>query len=127
MVIGVIAIVAFDAATAFAAREIGFPYARAIFGSYAIYFTIGLLAARTEAPSPVRSAIAAAAAAGLADASLGWAVSWALGPGRLPQGAILTPGKWLATAVFVVIVAGAIGAVGGGIAAPRLGPRAPAA
>ncbi|HEY7236307.1 MAG TPA: hypothetical protein VH539_19255 [Gemmatimonadaceae bacterium] len=113
--IGATSIVAFDAAASLAARQLGFPYAWASVGSYLLLFTIGRFAARSAPTSPIAAAALAAAFGGLADASLGWAVSWMIGPGRLPSSISLSISGWIATAIFVVGVAAAVGAIGGAI------------
>src|SRR5882757_4191122 len=92
---GVAAILLFDLVASVASRALPFPYVRATAGSYAIYFLIGLLVARTAGSSPVRAAAIAAGIAGLAEASLGWAISWQIGPGRLPPGRPLSGGGWI--------------------------------
>jgi hypothetical protein len=95
-----------------ASQRLGFAYARASFGSYLIYLAIGFVAARGAAANAVAVA-ALTAVAGFVDASMGWALSWRIGPGRLPGGASLTIGRWIATAAFVIALAAAVGAVGG--------------
>ncbi len=50
------------------------------------------------------------------DATLGWAVSWAIGPSRLAAGT-LTLSVWLYTATFVVGLGAIYGLIGGGIGA----------
>lgn len=110
---GVAAILVFDLVASLASRSLGFPYTRAAWGSYLIYFMIGLLVARAGGASSVRAAATAAAIAGFAEASLGWAISWQVGPGRLPPERALTVGSWVGIAIFVVASAAAIGALGG--------------
>ncbi len=53
---------------------------------------------------------------GITDSTIGWAVSWFIGPGRLPVGT-LTPLIWLISAAFVVFLGAIYGVVGGGIGA----------
>jgi hypothetical protein len=113
IIAGVIAVVVFDAVAAFASRALGFPYASATLGSYLLYFAVGVFAARTAGSSPVKAAALAAAIAGLADASLGWWVSSLIGPGRPLAGFELTALRWAGVALFVVMLAAAIGTVGG--------------
>jgi hypothetical protein len=96
-----------------ASQRLGFAYARASFGSYLIYLAIGFVAARGAAANAVAVAALTSAVAGFVDASMGWALSWRIGPGRLPGGASLTIGRWIATAAFVIALAAAVGAVGG--------------
>lgn len=110
---GIGAVLAFDTAASLASRALGFSYSLATFGSYAIYFAIGFLAARAAPSAPYAAAMITAGIAGLADASAGWWVSWQVGPGKPAPDFVLTPGRWVATAIIVVGLAGTIGAVGG--------------
>jgi hypothetical protein len=112
-VLGSAAVVVFDILASLASRQFGFAYARASFGSYLIYLAIGFFAARASASNAIGVAALAAGIAGVVDASAGWAISWALGPGRLPDGIQMTAALWIGIALFVVGVASAVGAVGG--------------
>jgi hypothetical protein len=109
---GCVVVVLFDLVASLAARRFEFPYERASVGSYFIYLIFGFLAGRSARGHRARAGTTAAAVVGLADVSLGWAVSWAIGPGRPPSGT-LSPGAWMITAAAVVAFAGAIGYVGG--------------
>ena len=113
ILIGVLAVIVFDAIAALASRRFGFAYAKATVGSALIYGTIGFLAARGSDANPLQSAAFAAGIVGLVDASAGWGVSWIIGPGRLPDGTAMTLERWLGAAVFVIALACAIGVVGG--------------
>lgn len=124
---GIVIVLAFDVAASLASRGFGFAYARTSFGSYLLYTGIGYFAARGAATSPVMTAGLAAAIAGLADASLGWAISWKLGPGQLLEGIALTPARWAATAIIVVALAAAVGAIGGVVGRRQVSVEAPAA
>jgi len=116
ILVGVLAVIVFDAIAAAASRRFGFAYAKATVGSALIYGTIGFLAARGSDARPLQSAAFAAGIVGFVDASAGWAVSWIIGPGRLPGGTAMTLERWVGAAVFVVALACAIGVVGGVIA-----------
>lgn len=111
--LGVCAVLVFDLVASLAARRFGFPYTRAGIGSYILYLIIGYLAARGALRDPLRTAATASAIAGFADASLGWAISWRLGVGKLPDDVVLTPRRWVSTAVVVVMLAVAVGTLGG--------------
>ena len=113
ILVGVLAVIVFDAIAALASRRFGFAYAKATVGSALIYGTIGFLAARGSDASPLQSAAFAAGIVGFVDASAGWGVSWIIGPGRLPGGTAMTLERWLGAAVFVVALACAIGVFGG--------------
>jgi hypothetical protein len=121
---GALAVVAFDAAASLASRAAAVSYAWATVGSWLLYAGFGLLAARAAPAAPVRTAALVGAALGLTDATLGWAVSWAIGAGRVSGG--LTVGRWLATAVFVTALAAGVAAAGGatGRAGRGSGPAA---
>ena len=108
-----LAVVAFDALAAIVSQTMGFSYAYAAFGSAVLYIFFAWLIARS---SGLRAAVLLGMAMGLVDASVGWAVSWAIGAGKLPPGA-LTVGVWFLTAISVVILGAVYGLVGGGLAA----------
>jgi len=114
--IGVIAVILFDALASIASRMWDFPYARASVGSYFLYLAIGFVAGRNATSSRAATGAVAAGIAGFADASVGWAVSWQIGPGRTPTGTI-SPMQWWLVAVFVVVFAAAIGFFGGVVGA----------
>jgi hypothetical protein len=114
--VGCIVVVLFDIVAALAARQFGFPYDRASIGSYFIYLLIGFAAGRSARVDRAKVGAMAAAVAGVADASVGWAVSWAIGPGRAPSGT-LSPGEWMLAAAIVVVFAAAIGYMGGALGA----------
>jgi hypothetical protein len=119
---GAIAIIVFDAVAAAASRQFGFKYTAAAFGSYLLYAAVGYLASRA---GTVSDAGAAGAAMGMVDATLGWAVSWAIGPGRMPDGT-LTVSRWVVTLVVVTIIAAICGALGGFAGRLACPPSAPA-
>lgn len=104
--LGALAVVAFDAIVSLLSRRFGFRYAYASPGSFVIYAIAGYFAMRAAGPS---SAFLVGAALGATDATAGWAVSWALGPGRVSQ---LTMGRWLATAVMACAAAAACAGLG---------------
>ena len=111
---GCIAIVSFSIIASIASRALHFPYARASVGSFFILLAIGFIAGRMAEHEPARAGASTAAMAGLADASIGWAASWAIGPGRSVNGP-LTPLRWFLTALIVVSMAALVGYVGGAV------------
>jgi len=113
---GVVTVLLFDVMASVAARVLPFPYARASVGSYFIYLAVGFIAARAAGHSRAREGAIAAAVAGFADASAGWALSWIIGPGRPPNGTI-SPIQWAVTAAVVVLFAALIGFLGGAVGA----------
>ena len=120
--LGAAAVTVFDAIAAAAARYFGFPYGNAALGSWLIYAAVGFAAVRLGAG--IGGGVAAGALTALADATLGWAVSWVMGPGRPPGGA-LTPGMWAAAAASVIAmgaVVACLGATVGAFVRPRRTP-----
>jgi hypothetical protein len=100
-------VVLFDAIGAFAARTLDFDYSVLSIGSWFIYAAAGFFAAERSRWVP---GILAGATTGLADATLGWWVSWLIGPGR-------PAGEWnalmlMAAAISVVITASLVGLLG---------------
>lgn len=106
---GMLAVLLFDAAASWASKSVGFAYSKAAVGSWLIYAVVGFVAGRAAG---VFAAVVAGAAVGLFDASAGWAVSWAIGAGRMPG---LTTAGWLRIAAFVATAAAAVAGVGGAI------------
>ena len=75
---GMVAIVVFDALGAAAAKRFGFSYGLLVPGSLLIYGRVAaLVAARRDAATGVLAALAMA----IIDLTLGWFVSWLIGPG----------------------------------------------
>lgn len=106
------AVMAFDFAMSLASRTLHLPYGWGMVGSTVIYFTLGLLVTRDSGVRhPFRQVVLVATLVALVDASLGWAVSWAVGPGR-PE-TPLTATVWLWTALFVILVAVSTAGLGG--------------
>ena len=115
-----VAIVLLDVIAALATMRYGFDYDRTAWVSYTIYALAGFFAARCAgATEPVEASygIALGALGGaftaLVDASIGWAVSWVMGPGRPPGG---WPGfGFIAYVVGTVVVYGTGLGVAGGL------------
>ncbi len=108
---GCLGIVAFDALASIASRLLNFPYPYATVGSFVIYAVVGFTAARI---SSVKAAALAGAMVGLTEATVGWGVSWLIGPGRVSNSGI-NLGTFVLTVILVSLVAGGIGAVGGAV------------
>ncbi|MCC8535938.1 hypothetical protein ACDH70_21860 [Xanthomonas axonopodis pv. poinsettiicola] len=94
------AVIVFDAVASLASLVLGFPYTYAAFGSTILYIAFAFFAA---CKFGFWAAVFLGLAMGITDATLGWATSWALCPGRLAQGT-LTLSVWLYTATFVVVL-----------------------
>ncbi|HEV3192285.1 MAG TPA: hypothetical protein VGY54_17355 [Polyangiaceae bacterium] len=100
---GALAIVVFDALASVASRTLGFSYGYATVGSWLIYAVFGFMIGRR---ANVGAASLGVAIIAVVEATIGWAVSWAIGPGRPPKG---TPSIGiLATTVVLVAFTGAI-------------------
>ena len=105
---GALAVVAFDGVGSFAAKQLGFSYALLIPGSLLIYGTVAALVARRR---EWLVGVFAALAMAMTDLTAGWAVSWAIGPGRAPGGlTAITVAGAVMTAFVLGGLAGAIGA-----------------
>jgi len=79
---GVTAVLLLDTAGSIASRVLGFRYARLVVCSFLIYLLVGLSTARTGS---LGAATVAGAAVSFVEATLGWAIAWFLGPGRLTK------------------------------------------
>jgi len=93
-----VAIVAFDTAACVLSRRLGFNYAYATIGSMTLYAIGGFAAAKT---ARFEAACLLGVVAGLTDATLGWRISWVLGPGRLPGGR-MSASEWLNSAAVCI-------------------------
>jgi hypothetical protein len=111
ILIGGAAIVLFDAAASIASRQVGFPYTNAAIGSYILYAIGGFLAARQ---ADLAFAAQLGAVLGLVDATLGWAVSSAIGP-NVPSTPRITIASWVFVAIVVVFTSVVCALVGGAI------------
>ena len=109
---GIVAVLLFDTLASWASAATGFAYTNVAPGSWLIYAAVGYVAARQR---DLLAAVAAGAIVGLVDASAGWALSWAIGPGRLP-GLVLTPTRWIQVALIVVVTAAGMAVIGGLVA-----------
>jgi hypothetical protein len=108
LVVGCAAVLAFDAVASLASVALGFPYWYAGIGSLIIYLLVGAAAVRHVS---IRLSALTGALVGLVDATIGWAISWLLGPGRVPAGS-LTRARFVVTAVLVSLLAGAVASIG---------------
>lgn len=117
--LGVLAVLAFDTAASFASVSFGFPYEYAAVGSVLIYATVGYLVFRRRG---FFSAVGAALLVEVVDATLGWYISWQIGPGALPAEQATTA-VIATTIVFVLIFAAVCAVIGSAIARAVHGPR----
>lgn len=119
ILVGIGAIIVFDVVAAMISRETGTPYAWTTYGSWILYTALGYLAGRTSPGSALLASAIAGVIFGLVDATLGWAVSWGLGPGRIAAG--VTAMQWVIVAVVVTVLATGFAALGGSFARMRRG------
>ena len=108
--IGCLSVVLFDTLGAFAARVFTFEYGYLLPISLAIYATFAFLAARAE--RSMLAGMLAGASLALADATAGWAISWAIGPGALAEGD-RTAGTVIAIGATVIAAGAVIGLLAG--------------
>jgi hypothetical protein len=105
-------VVLFDLVASLLSRRFAIPYTSFRYGSFVIYLLAGLLAARQFGfpTAPVVGGFV-----GFSEATLGWAISWVIGPGRLPPAQVKT--RYVLFAIVMVTVMaslfGALGGVGG--------------
>lgn len=104
-----LSVIAFDALASIASVALGFPYSYAAFGSAVLYIVFAFFAARMFG---FWTALLLGAVMGLTDVTIGWAVSWAIGPGRYDVGT-LTPSDWIYTALFAAVLGAIYGLIGG--------------
>ncbi len=108
--IGAASIVAFDTVASFAAKGIDFDYGSLWPLSILLVLTFAFLAGRET--GSVRAGLLTGAGVALAESTIGWAISWAVGPGALDQ-EDRTAVSVAATILFVVTAGCVVGAVGG--------------
>jgi hypothetical protein len=53
---------------------------------------------------------------GITDATLGWAIAWAIDPGQMDSGGDLRPVVWIITAAVVLVIATLSTLAGAGLA-----------
>lgn len=92
-----------------ASQQLGFEYALLAPISLVVYAAVGVYVGMR---GRVSQAALAGAAVGLIDASLGWAISYAIGPGRPEVGEAITFLGLFNTAAFVAALSAACAALG---------------
>jgi hypothetical protein len=113
---GAAAIVVYDALGSLASRELGFPYPALAIGSVLIYGAVG---AYVGARERVRHAARAGFAVGVVDATIGWAISWMIGPGRPAEGDPSGLPYMLVGGITAILLAVGTSALGGWIGSRR--------
>ena len=114
---GSAAVLALDTIGSLASLRFKFAYARLAPVSYLLWALAGFAAVVGQV-SEIRDAVALGALAGgvvgLVEATIGWWISWRLGPGRIPAERV-RPGLIQRIVVIVAIRAALFGAAGGGL------------
>lgn len=108
VLVGAFAVIVFDTIGSFASRSFGFPYYWLTIGSFFIYFSVGFIAAKYNR---LMFAPLAAGITSLVDSTLGWYISWVIGPGR-PTTEIDT-NVIIASIAFVTFTGVFVGFIGG--------------
>ncbi len=112
LVVASIAVLVLDTFGSLASKAFGFPYSSLAWGSLIIYAATGFFAARGGG---LQTAALGGGAVALVDTTLGWAISWALGPGR-PLAGYTGMGPIAGTIALAWLTGIASGLVGGLIA-----------
>lgn len=99
------AILVFDVLASLLCHVTGIPYGWSSPGTLALYAIIGITAGRRFG---LRVATALTMLGGGADATLGWAISWAIGPGRQPT-VLARPGVMAGIVATAGLLAGLVG------------------
>jgi len=110
---GAAAVLALDTVGALAARAVGFEYAALAPISILFYAAIGAYVSVAE---PVPRAALVGALVGVIDATLGWAIAWAIGPGRPQAGERISLLGLFNTTLFVAVLAAVAAAIGAWLA-----------
>lgn len=109
-------ILAFDAAASVTSLLTGLPYVWFTVGSVAIYLGVGYNGAPRFG---LKMAVVAAIFVALVDATLGWGLSWLIGPGRLEAPNVPTGSLVLSGAIGALIIGGVTGLLGGWVGLKR--------
>jgi hypothetical protein len=117
--LGAVAVLVFDTVASLASKELGFFYGYASIGSVLIYGSVGYFSYRKWG---IGRAVGAAILVELVDATLGWSISWYIGPGALPTDQISTL-VIVTTLAFAIAFAVICSLIGSAIARVLHGPR----
>jgi hypothetical protein len=109
ILLAAVAVLTFDTMGSLASRRFGFAYSTLMAGSFAIYLAAGF---GTASDGSLIPCVLAGGIIGLVDSTLGWAISWRIGPGR-PAVKYVTVSSVLRTVAFVTVLGAVFGAIGG--------------
>jgi hypothetical protein len=118
---GWISVLLFDIVASLASRSSGIPYVYASVGSFLIYATIGYLVFSRRG---LEAAVGAALLVELVDATLGWFISWQIGPGALSILLFTQPIVLVAIIVAILLFAVISAVIGASVARAINGRRA---
>jgi len=107
IIIGSLIVILFDTLASFASRKHQLNYSKFSIVSFTIYTLIGFFAVKHIS---LAQAVAATGIVGFVDSTIGWYISWIIGPGR-PQIEMNLKNKLIAIA-FVTILASISGFAG---------------
>ena len=111
-IVGATAVLLYDAVGAITSLVLGFPYALLSLGSFLIQAAVGFFATRA---SSLKTGVAVATGVAAVESTIGWSISWAIGPGR-PAAESHSVGLIGAAAIIVTIMGTICGLLGGGLA-----------
>jgi hypothetical protein len=115
-----LAVIGFDAVASIASLALDFPYPYASLGSAVIYISLAFAAALRFG---FGRGVFLGALLGVVDATAGWAVSWAIGPGQVTPGQF-SVAAWAITLGMVVTLGAICGLIGAGVGTLVRGSRA---
>lgn len=107
---GALAVIVFDLVASLISRHTGIPYVQFAVGSFLLYLCAGLI---TGYAIGILASMVVAVALWLADTTLGWALSWIVGPGRPEPGVYNAAGDVIIAYVSILIGFGLVCTTGG--------------
>jgi hypothetical protein len=111
LLVSAFVIVAFDVLGSFGSIILGFSYSSLSIGSFIIYVGAGFFAAKYGG---IKAGVLGGTTTAFVEATVGWAASWAIGPGRPPDG-YTGAGSVIFAGVAVIFFGALFGLVGAGI------------
>lgn len=112
--LGVVAVLVLDTVGSMLARHLKFWYGKLAPVSGALWASSAALAAQTstDIPATIVLGTMAGAIVGVVDSTVGWWISWQIGPGRPSSANAMSVDQIRQTIVRVTITAGVSGAIG---------------
>jgi len=105
-------ILAYDTLASSASRLTGIPYGRFAVASYLLQIAAAFVARRSG--SSAMQAVLLASWVGIVEATIGWGISWLIGPGH--PTAFVGPATVVAIAIIVAVTASVCGGFGAALA-----------